>query len=1117
MEKSIQIVLIFFVIILSLELIAAQERWNYSAKVIEGNKVDGTEIRQLNEEVKFVKTNKLILTDKAAQHIKDDVLYLSGNTMMISDFDTLTCDSMVYWSKLDSGYAVGNVRYIQSDNKREITTDIFHYWQTDGYRGSSFIADGFTRIIETGRLIAANKIIYNDDLQLMNLFSNASIEDVNRGLLGDQIEIQYTDSTLDKVFIDKKAFAYNNLDIRVKKEGSYQKFRDEMSSTSMLAIFKNEKISNLNLYNMASTLYHVVDDSLLAGVNNVSGDTISIYFSFDELSRLEVKGGAQGEFEPEGDNTRIDTTIFYGAEYIDYHIDKRSSFLSNNAFLKYENTELNSGNILINWDTNILDASSLGNELPSIKTKGESPMTGDNMVFDLIEKHGRIIKGNTALNQGIYHGNEVFRDEPNIFHVNKSKYTSCDLQNPHFYLGSKQMKMIPGDRVIAKPLWLHIYDVPIIGLPLAVFPNKSGNRQSGWIMPSFDSYKSIGTGFRNFGYYWAPNYYMDEKIVINFFDKQGIHINSYFKYKKRSGGRWYNFQYNGHLSGTFKRRVVNKKIENLFDDEYVKEDQRISWSHTQKFDPTQRLAIKYEYISNKDAYQNDQEVDLANRLKQNLSSSFNYSKNWKTNSLSIGFNQFRDMSIENKSPNAFNYLNNGRYKPYKYEDGPKFNFRVGSRKFFGRGDKWYNKINTSYSMNASLGRKDHWLVKNDEYSWNINDTTKIKHGGIKHSAQINAPQTFFKWLTINPNISLREDWIFTYLMLNNIGNEIEGNGFKRRLTWNSSISAKTKIYGLFPIKINKLYAIRHVITPTISYKYQPDFSSSQYGGDLYFQNNETDSSFDYFRGSYVGSTSKTEKKIYSISINNVFQAKILNEKGKYSKSNFLTWNSSFSYNTVKDSLKLSEISSNVRVKNLSGNELFRVRMYHSFYKLDDNTENIIDELIDFKKGSLPRLTRINISTDLKLKLTGSKRDQKYFAKSDSTEKDIEDIFYSSESQAKNRNSNNIWDSKLQFKYSADWKYTDDEWDYKFSVKTVNSINITRKWTLSYIADFNLKDKEMTYHSLRVYRPLHCWEFSFNFWPRGNSSGFSLRINVKNPELQDIKITSKDGRRGFSGF
>ena len=58
---------------------------------------------------------------------------------------------------------------------------------------------------------------------------------------------------------------------------------------------------------------------------------------------------------------------------------------------------------------------------------------------------------------------------------------------------------------------------------------------------------------------------------------------------------------------------------------------------------------------------------------------------------------------------------------------------------------------------------------------------------------------------------------------------------------------------------------------------------------------------------------------------------------------------------------------------------------------------------------------------------------------------------------------------------------------------------------------------MTYHSFRIYRPLHCWEFSFNYWPRGGSAGFSLQINVKNPDLQDIKLTSKDDNRGFGGF
>ena len=123
------------------------------------------------------------------------------------------------------------------------------------------------------------------------------------------------------------------------------------------------------------------------------------------------------------------------------------------------------------------------------------------------------------------------------------------------------------------------------------------------------------------------------------------------------------------------------------------------------------MTIKYEYVSNKAAYQDTQEVNLQNRLKQNLSSSFNYSKNWKTSSASVGYNQFRDLSIENKPPKSVGYLNEGRYKSYKYVDGPKFNFRIGSRKIFGRGDSWYNTLTSSYSLTASMGRKDYWLIK----------------------------------------------------------------------------------------------------------------------------------------------------------------------------------------------------------------------------------------------------------------------------------------------------------------------------------------------------------------------------------------------------------------------
>ena len=129
---------------------------------------------------------------------------------------------------------------------------------------------------------------------------------------------------------------------------------------------------------------------------------------------------------------------------------------------------------------------------------------------------------------------------------------------------------------------------------------------------------------------------------------------------------------------------------------------------------------------------------------------------------------------------------------------------------------------------------------------------------------------------------------------------------------------------------------------------------------------------------------------------------------------------------------------------------------------------------------------------------------------------IEDEFYEPEKGNKKQN-NNIWESKLQFRYSTNWIYQQEKWDYKFTLKTINSINLTKKWSISYLADFNLKDKKITYHSLRIYRPLHCWEFSFNYWPKGGSAGFSLKINVMNPDLQDIKITSKSSNIGFGGF
>ena len=80
MARSLQIIYRLLFIFLIGNFFSAQEKWHYSAEEMEQKKIDGDTIRRLNNNVHFSKTNQLILTDNALQYIKDDVLYLNGNT-----------------------------------------------------------------------------------------------------------------------------------------------------------------------------------------------------------------------------------------------------------------------------------------------------------------------------------------------------------------------------------------------------------------------------------------------------------------------------------------------------------------------------------------------------------------------------------------------------------------------------------------------------------------------------------------------------------------------------------------------------------------------------------------------------------------------------------------------------------------------------------------------------------------------------------------------------------------------------------------------------------------------------------------------------------------------------
>ncbi len=190
-------------------------------------------------------------------------------------------------------------------------------------------------------------------------------------------------------------------------------------------------------------------------------------------------------------------------------------------------------------------------------------------------------------------------------------------------------------------------------------------------------------------------------------------------------------------------------------------------------------------------------------------------------------------------------------------------------------------------------------------------------------------------------------------------------------------------------------------------------------------------------------------------------------------------------------------------------------MSHDFYKYINDERS--DDLVEIFNGDSPRLTRVNVRTSINFNLSGDINRQDIIMNQplDSLNEENNDKLNSIANDELKENP--PWKSNLKFNYSADWGDIDKSWDYRFELFSTHQIQLSSKWRLTYVANFNIIQREMTFHSIKILRPLHCWEFSFNYYPRGISSGFSLRINVKNPDLQDIKITSKDKNRGFIGY
>ena len=769
-----------------------------------------------------------------------------------------------------------------------------------------------------------------------------------------------------------------------------------------------------------------------------------------------------------------DKIIKDARDSINIEILNKKIHLYGDAKIEYENIQINAGYIEIDWNTNTITAKpkidSLGNyiEKPVFKENNESFQSLE-IKYNFKTKKGIIKEINTKEGEGYILGKTVKKTEDDIFYFKKGDYTTCNAEKPHFSIRANKIKVIPGEKIITGPAYLRIFNVPTpLFLPFGFFPNKK-EQSSGLIIPSYGESANLGFFLKEGGYYFTLSEKIDLSLKADIYSKGSWAMKSLMRYKKR-------YKFSGNLNLSYGNMINSEKG---FSDYSLKKDFFIRWSHNQ--DP--KLNPSFLFSANVNAgsstYHRNNSFNSNEYLSNTFQSSINVSKRWNGTPFSLSANLRHNQNTQTKIVNlslpdiSFNM---NRIFPFK-ELGKK-----------GK-NHWFHKIGVSYSSN----------IKNDISIADSLLFTKKSLGsfrnGMKHTIPISTSMKIFKHFTLSPKINLTERWYSNQIQKNwNIQDSLlitdTINKFTRAGEYNFSTSINTKIYGILQFNKGKIKAIRHVITPNLSFSYRPDFSNQKYG---YYKNVQSsydgnEQEYSIMQNGIFGSPGYGRNGNVIFNISNILEAKIHSKKdtiNKVKKIKLLeNLNIGSSYNLFADSLKFNDINLTARTRFLNLID-FNLSSRFDPYITNYNQTNNLNKFELLNNGRLARFTNANASIGIEIS-------NKLFSNIGSSNK-----------------SKILWNVNANYSiiYNKGYKssaYSDTIQSLNFS----GNLKISDKWKFSFQSGYDFDTNKLTYTSINLYRDLHCWEMMLNLIPIGFHKSYTFTIRVKASVLQDLKLERK---------
>lgn len=724
--------------------------------------------------------------------------------------------------------------------------------------------------------------------------------------------------------------------------------------------------------------------------------------------------------------------------------------------------------------------------------QGTQSFTAASIRYNFETEKGYIEELRTQQDEMHLHMGVAKRQSNEEVHFTQGKFTTCELDEPHFHFQLSKAVMVPEKRIATGPMNLWVKGIPTpLGLPFSVIPTQDKEAESGLIFPMITPVSQYGFGFQDLGYYFPIK--RSENVQTTFYgslySRGTFEVKNQTDYKKR-------YKYTGVVNlgySSFRQPFPADSIR--------KQKIVVQWSHRQevKANPYWRFNSSVNFQSDNSGKSN---LDPLNQqyYQNNFNSDINLIRNFPGKPVTIGLKAGLKQNSASQRLDAdlptLN-VNVNRFFPFK-----------ALRKNRIGGEKFYEKIGLTYALEAkNRAMFADSLLSDKRFDLIANQM----QNGIRHNVGLSYPlQMFKKIVTLNTtatyNMRMNFQSIekrYDYGESKIVNDTLQGFGLSHDASFQTELS--TSLYAYYNFVGKGDMKMRHVMTPRVSFRFQPNMSSyvTEYLGPDNLEVNYSPYENSLYRESFG-----RDVGLISYSLNNTFELK---HKSRSDTTNEMTktriidaLSISGNYDIFKDSMNFSDINLQLRFTPVRGLSIVSSGAI-SPYAWNENGITYNQFAMNNNQG-IGRFTRANISTTYTF--TTRESQDKINAN-----REVMGDFWGADYQYFAMNPHEIIDFDIPWKinfthtyfinlapHDPDRKYTQNQ-----NIMISGDVSYTQRWKLGLNASYDLKIGNLTQTQLTLTRDMHCWQLSFYWTPVGGQQSFLVRFNATSNLFQSAKL------------